>query len=168
MSRRRLATSVMAVVVAGLAIGCGRIGYDEREDDVDAMADGIGPTDADPTDADPTDALAACPTGTVELCSGSPVCIELTERGYDTWTNAVAACAAVGRRLCTGAEWDLACPCAPALVDMFDDQGGSAAEWEWVAEESGGTAHKRGYTSCADQSTHVVTDPYDFRCCVDR
>ncbi len=160
-----------AIVVAGVAVGCGRIGYDARgsDDDPDAAADAAA--DALATDAlavDATDALAACPNGTTELCAGSTVCIEIDERGYDTWTNAVAACAAVGRRLCAGAEWDLACPCAPGLNEMFDDGGGSAAEWEWVAEESGGVAHKRGYSACADQSTHVITDPYDFRCCVDR
>jgi hypothetical protein len=154
-------TSVLVVV----ASACGRIGYDELEvGDTDAEVD--APTDADPVDA--VDALAACPGGTAELCTGSLVCIELTERGYDTWTNAVAACAAVGRRLCTGAEWDLACPCAPSLTDMFNDNGGSSLEWEWVAEESGGIAHKRGYSSCSDQSTHAITDQYDYRCCADR
>lgn len=159
-----------ASVLVMVACACGRIGYDELEgDDTDASADGTGPSDADPVDApDAIDALAACPNGTVELCSGSLVCIEMVERGYDSWTNAVAACAAVGRRLCTGAEWDLACPCAPSLVDMYFDNGGSSAEWEWVAEESGGIAHKRGYASCADQSTHPVTDSYDYRCCADR
>lgn len=95
------------------------------------------------------------------------MCIELAERGYDAWTNAVAMCSSVGRRLCTQAEWDLACPCATSLTEMFNDGGGSTPEWEWTADESGGVAHKRGYTSCADQSTHVVTDPYDYRCCVD-
>ena len=88
--------------------------------------------------------------------------------GADSARPALAACAAVGRRLCTGAEWDLACPCAPSLTEMFNDNGGSGLDWEWVAEETGGVAHKRGYASCSDQSTHVVTDPYDFRCCVDR
>jgi len=167
MGRLRSWVWILAVVTAG----CGRIGYDERnDDDIDAAADGVSRSDADPVDAvdaDP-DALGACPNGTVELCAGNTACIEIDERGYDTWTNAVAACAAVGRRLCTGAEWDLACPCATGLNEMFDDGGGSAQEWEWVAEETGGVADKRGYASCADQSTHVVTDPYDYRCCVDR
>jgi hypothetical protein len=153
------------LVAAMLLAACGRIGYDELTDDTDA-ASADAATDATAIDA--IDALAACPTGTVELCAGSLVCIEQVERGYDTWTNAVAACAAVGRRLCTQAEWDLACPCAPSLTDMFNDNGGSSAEWEWTADESGGVAHKRGYSSCSDQSTHVVTDPYDYRCCADR
>lgn len=159
-------------ILAVVAVSCGRIGYDElTDDDIDAAVDGSPTIDAVSVDADSTDAidaLAACPSGTVELCSGSLVCIELVERGYDTWTNAVAMCASVGRRLCTGAEWDLACPCATSLTDMFNDNGGSSPEWEWVAEETGGVAHKRGYASCADQSTHVVTDPYDYRCCADR
>lgn len=159
-------------ILAVVTVSCGRIGYDERsDDDTDAAETDASPIDAEAIDAaaiDAIDALAACPNGTAELCAGSLVCIEIAERGYDTWTNAVATCSAVGRRLCTQAEWDLACPCAPSLMEMFQDGGGSTLEWEWTADESGGVAHKRGYDSCASQSTHVVTDPYDFRCCVDR
>jgi hypothetical protein len=154
-------------ILASVAVSCGRIGYDERSDD-DTDAETIDSAPIDAIEVDAVDALSACPNGTAELCSGSLVCIEIAERGYDTWTNAVAACAAVGRRLCTQAEWDLACPCAPSLLEMYQDGGGSSLEWEWTADELSGVAHKRGYDSCASQSTHVVSDPYDFRCCVDR
>jgi hypothetical protein len=161
---RRTSFAALVAVLLG-TVGCGRIGYGEPTDE-EADAEVDGAVDAASVDADPTDALAACPSGTVEVCSGSLVCIEIVERGYDTWPRAVSACAAVGRRLCTGAEWDEACPCATSLTEMFNDTAG--LEWEWVAEESEGIAHKRGYGSCADTSTHPVTDSYAFRCCADR
>lgn len=141
------------LMVVALA-ACGRIGYDERPQEVDAPPP--------PIDAPPIDGLPACPAGTTEACPGSTVCIETAERGYTDWTSAGAQCAAQGRRLCTDPEWALACQCAVGLVDMID------AEWEWLAEETGGIAQKRGYMSCDATSTHPITDNYDFRCCADR
>ncbi len=165
----RSLAAVLVVASAAAASACGRIGYDERnDDDPDAASQPVDAPAVDAVDADVSDGLPACPSGSVEVCTGSTVCIEIDERGYDTWTNAVAACAAVGRRLCSQAEWDQACPCATGLNEMFQDGGGSMLEWEWTADESGGVAHKRGYAACGDQSTHAVSDPYDFRCCVDR
>jgi hypothetical protein len=146
-------SGLVTVVALAAVAGCGRIGYDERPLAVDAPA---------VVDAPPLDGLPACPAGTTESCPGSTVCIETAERGYTTWMDAGAQCAAVGRRLCTDPEWALACQCAIGLVDMVD------SEWEWLAEESGGIAQKRGYESCDATSTHPITDSYDFRCCADR
>lgn len=147
---RRHQLLILAVLGAGLA--CGRIGYEERP----------GGVDAPPIDAAVIDGIPACPAGTAESCPGSPVCIEVVERGYIDWTAARDTCAGAGRRLCTDAEWALACGCAAGLVDMTD------SEWEWVAEESGGVAQKRGYESCDAISSHPITDSYDYRCCADR
>jgi hypothetical protein len=156
------APAVLVLVLAVAMVSCGHIGYDELDVEIDAVGD------AEPGDGPGADGLAACPVGTVETCPGSTVCVEVAERGYQPWTDAHDACLAVGRRLCTDAEWALACTCAVGLEEMTDDGAGSALEWEWVAEESGGVAQKRGYDTCDATSTHAVTDPYDFRCCVDR
>lgn len=135
-----------------VAIGCGRIGYDEG-----------GVLEASPSiDAALPDVLAACPAGTTELSTGSPVCIELTERGTLPWTDAGLDCQAAGRRLCADAEWFEACVNAAGLVDMID------LGFEWVAEEAAGIALKRGGDACAVMSSHQVIDPYEYRCCVDR
>jgi hypothetical protein len=144
---------LVTVVALASALGCGRIGYDERPLGIDAPP---------VIDAPPIDGLPACPAGTTESCPGSTVCVETAERGYATWMDAGAQCAAQGRRLCTDPEWALACYCAVGLVDMID------SEWEWLAEETGGIAQKRGYQSCDATSTHPITDNYDFRCCADR
>jgi len=137
----------IAILCMVSATACGRIGYDEVS---------RAPPDATP------DALAACPEGMTEISPGAPVCIELTERGTETWLVAKAQCEALQRRLCADLEWFEACVDATGLVDMID--GG----YEWVAEELDGIAQKRGETACTVMSTHVVTDPYEYRCCADR
>lgn len=166
---------ILAGVCLGSSIvaGCGRIGIDQREAPGDAAAlDGPSAPDA-PADTAPK----VCPADTTELGAGSTTCIEVTERGLASWVDAAAACATVGRRLCTDAEWSLACTQASGLVDMFDDQtgegsgsgsgGGSASNWEWTADMTAGEATKRGYLSCDDLATHGINDgAYDFRCCV--
>jgi hypothetical protein len=40
--------------------------------------------------------------------------------------------------------------------------------FEWVVEESAGVAQKRGPLACTDTSSHVIGDPYEYRCCADR
>ena len=111
----------------------------------------------------PVDAPRVCPADTVAIAPQSTVCIELVQRGYDPWTVARDTCATLGRRLCADAEWLMACETAPTgLMDMV------GPGYEWVAEESGGIAQKRGASSCQDPSSHQVIDPYDWRCCVDR
>jgi hypothetical protein len=158
---------------------CGRIDLDPRELDVDAPVatfDAPAIADADPAapDADPSidarvDAAkaAVCPDDTTPISDGSLVCVEKNERGTDTWTAASDTCNAAGRRLCSDAEWALACANATDLVDMANDGGGTTREWEWVAEMSAGTAWKRGYTACDETASHSVDTPYDYRCCVD-
>ena len=145
----------MRLAVLVLIAGCGRIGIEPR----------IGELDAAVT-PDVTADARVCPADTTELMAGSTVCIEKTERGNDTWTNAKAACEGLGRRLCADAEWLLACDSATGLVDMAND---AASEWEWMAEETGGVALKRGFAACGDMSSHeILVDPYDYRCCVDK
>lgn len=154
----------LAVAAAAAAAGCGRIGYDPTAlDGLDAVA-----VDAADLDGLAIDALPACPTGTVPLCAGAAVCIEVDERGNADWTTARDTCLGAGRRLCADAEWALGCGCEPTLTEMFLDGAGASLEWEWVAEESGGTAQKRGYDSCDATSTHAIVDAYDYRCCADR
>lgn len=126
-----------------LLFGCGRLGYDRVE-----------------ADATP-DAPPVCPADTLPLSPGSQVCIEIVERGTIPWTDAVTSCAGLGRRLCADAEWFEGCVNATGLVDMID------GDFEWVAEESGGVAQKRGSTDCTVMSSHAVVDPYEYRCCVD-
>jgi hypothetical protein len=143
--------------------GCGRVGYERRTGadahDLDAATDAAidAATDAAP---DAIDAyIPVCPTGMTELTVGSTVCIEQVERGNASWTIAKLDCEMLGRRLCADAEWYLGCTDAAGLVDMID--GG----FEWVAEEAAGVAQKRGPNACTDISSHVVVDPYEFRCC---
>lgn len=138
------------LVAAALTAACGRIGYDA------------------PVDIDAVDSLAACPGDMLPLCADALVCIEIAERGYTDWVTARDTCQSLGRRLCSDAEWALGCTCEPALTEMYNDGAGSTLEWEWLLEESGGVAWKRGYQTCDSTSTHPITDSYDYRCCSDR
>jgi hypothetical protein len=153
--------------IAGLCViaGCGRFGYDPRSDAAvttpDALADAAHDARLDaPIDTAIDAYIPVCPTGTTELTAGSDTCIELTEHGTDTWTNAKAICEGQGRRLCADAEWFLGCTNATGIIDMTD------LGWEWVAEEASGVAAKRGDDLCTSMSSHVITDPYEYRCCV--
>ncbi len=129
-----------ALLVIG---GCGRIGYEDR-----ALT--------------APDAPRTCPSGSTEIEPGSNVCIEIVERGTVPWTDAKTDCESLGRRLCADAEWFTGCVNAAGLVDMID--GG----YEWVAEEAGGVAQKRGSTDCTVMSSHAIVDPYEYRCCADK
>jgi hypothetical protein len=145
-------------VWAALASACGRLGFDAQGPrPIDGSVDGAteGPADA-------AIDTAGCPVDMTAIAPGGAVCIELAQRGIATWTNAMAACTTRGRRLCGDAEWHTACLMATGLSGMVGD------DYEWVAEESGGFAQKRGATSCEDKSTHeILVDPYGYRCCVD-
>jgi hypothetical protein len=141
---------------------CGRIGIDERQLRMDAptsdATDDAPMLDA-PDDAKPDMMIAlACPADMARLSPTSDTCIELADRVPEIWLDGKAICTNLGRRYCTDAEWFEACENATGLVGMVGD-------YEWVAEESGGIAQKRGSSSCDDPSSHVITDPYPFRCC---
>lgn len=132
--------------LAIVAAACGRMGFEARIAELDAGVD----------------VPAACPSDTTELAPDSAVCIEKQQR-RDTWTKAKAACASIGRRLCADAEWALACDKATGLESMI------GPDWEWVAEEAGDVAQKRGFSACTDTSAHeIFVDPYEFRCCVNK
>ena len=145
-----------------LLAACGRIGIDERPVDGDAPT---GPDAKIDTMIDATidvavDAALACPSDMTQLSSSSSVCIELADRGDMPWLTGKALCEGLGRRYCTDAEWFEGCTTATNLVDITSNG------WEWVAEEAGGIAQKRGGSgSCNDMTTHQVIDPYGVRCC---
>ena len=137
--------SVLAIIM--LMSACGRLGYEERR------AEDAG------NDASP-DANPVCAADTTEIMVGSSICIEIAQRGSATWTNAKASCMSLGRRLCADAEWFTGCVNATGLTSTTDD-------WEWLAEESGGVALKRGSGACTATSSHeIFVDPYGYRCCV--
>ena len=132
---------------------CGRIGIDEHLPSTsDAQTDGV-------IDAFIIDAAPACPADMTRLSASSMVCIELADRGPMIWLDGKAVCEAAGRRYCADAEWVDACTNATGLVQMTGD------DYEWVAEMNGGVAEKRGAADCADLGSHVITDPYEVRCC---
>jgi hypothetical protein len=135
--------ALLAVVVATLGAGCGRIGLD-------------------PHAADAKVRQGECPSGMLEIAGAGEACIESAERGNAPWTEARDTCAGLGRRLCTATEWAAACAGTAGLIDMADD---AVPEWEWLAAEDGGIAEKGGYAACDDTGTHPVVDPYDYRCC---
>ncbi|MBX3161270.1 MAG: hypothetical protein KF773_35235 [Deltaproteobacteria bacterium] len=139
-----------ALVVVALSVAaCGRIGYDEV----------AGPAVIDAPPVAPT-----CPADTAPIHEGANVCIEKATRGTATWLLANDACTALGRRLCEDAEWLTACEMATGLMDMA---GGTDSTWEWMADNDGVTAQKRGLDACTDTSSHEIdSGDYDFRCCV--
>jgi hypothetical protein len=140
--------SLGAVLTVVAVAACGHIGFDDRD---------VG--------GDP-DAAAGCPPDMVRIEASTDVCVEKSERGYETWTQAEATCLGLGRRLCAGAEWLIACLNAPGVIDMANDGNGADPEWEWFAGEEGGVAEKGGFELCEDTSSHPVVDPYDYRCCL--
>ena len=150
------------MVVFVCIAGCGRLGYDERRSDAAAEVVDVGSIDA-PLDGASIDGPAVCPVGSAEIAVGSTVCIELAQRGTLTWTNAKADCEAINRRLCADLEWYAGCLNTPGIMDLF-------INYEWVAEEAGGVALKRGGAApCETMSSHeIFVDPYGYRCCVDK
>jgi hypothetical protein len=131
---------VVTVAVAGAlaAGGCGRIDY-----------------------VPDAPSAQGCPPETVVVDDGTATafCIDRLERDETSWTAAHVQCATSGGFVCAHLQWERACEVVgPELVDLHDD-------WEWVAEGDGTIGEKRGYESCTSTSTHVVSDPYPYRCC---
>ena len=125
-------------LLALLALGCGRLRYEQRQ----------------------------CPSGMIEVApdAGSPMfCIEIAEREALPWNDGRAICEGMGRRLCTEPEWADACVIAgPSLQTMTDG-------WEWTVEiVADMEARKRGDGSCDAISSHIISDPYPYRCCAGR
>ncbi len=112
-----------------------------------------------PVDAPDDMAALACPADMTRLSPTSNVCMDINSRGQAIWLDGKALCQGLGRRYCTDAEWFEGCTNAVGLVDIAGDG------YEWVAEESAGVAQKRGAADCDDASAHVITDPYEVRCC---
>jgi hypothetical protein len=146
-------TRRFALLLLAASAACGRLNYDALEEPPP-----IGAADAPSS--------GACPADTAPIEPGAAVCIELAERGTTTWVAANDACANLGRRLCRDAEWAVACEKAVGLADMA---GGADTTWEWMLEQDGTLALKRGIDVCTDTSSHEIANgDYDFRCCVDR
>ena len=103
---------------------------------------------------DPSD-LRACPVDTVVA---GDACVETSERGVAAWADARNACAAMGRRLCSGQE----------LIGACLDGGLSAAtdDAEWVAD----LYHTAGTTalgaSCVQSAVATFTAVQPYRCCL--
>lgn len=153
-----------ALVFLILTAACGRIGIEARSGQTP------DPDAADVPDGSRLpDSPAVCPVGTVAIADGSSVCVEQAERGTETWTTAKTTCEGLGRRLCKDVEWASACNNASGLVNMFNDEGGSNLNWEWVDDlVATDVAGKRGYDACDATSAHeIFVDPYDYRCCLD-
>lgn len=128
----------LAWISALLVLGCGRVGYDERE----------------------------CPAGMVLVVEAGPApfCIESAQSvSYQAWTDAEAACTARGRRLCWEQEWEAACVAVGDQLDgMLDDW-----EWT-AERLGGPQARKRGGDTCEGLSMGEVTTGLRYRCCTDR
>lgn len=152
--------ALLAITAMG---ACGRMNYDAlNSSDVDG---GLPPTDAASTPlADATVADAEPPPADMSLVPGDPSSfyIDNAESGSASWLMAVEICAADGKRLCTGVEWDAACfAIGTELVGMDPVTG-----YEWVAELDGTDAYKR--YGCGEVATHNFdSDPYEVRCCRD-
>lgn len=104
---------------------------------------------------------AACPADTflVAPATAAFYCIERNDRVAAPFETARTTCLDEGRHLCTDDEWRVGCDLGGAMfLDLADD-------WEWVdLLIDAATAKKRGYT-CGDTSSHVIADPYPYRCC---
>ena len=108
-----------------------------------------------------------CPSGYV--CVDGSFCIQEDEGGYSNWYDAITECNEMDGRLCTYAEWYLACTQNEAgtisLNYMTDG-------WEWVSDASKGieTAEAMivGDRECTDNSSTSVYSYVYFRCCADK
>ncbi len=95
------------------------------------------------------------PTGTRPVLDSL---IETDERGGDIWVNAILACDAIGRRLCTGQELIAACSLG-ILNDATDDT-------EWTGELStGGFAMVVLGSTCTSTTTGAFAAAHAYRCC---
>jgi hypothetical protein len=134
---------------------------DSGRSDAGALSDsGAGREDAGLADAGAADAGDfTCPAGTLEFSLGYPFCIERDQSTPLDHPTADAACAARGLVLCTGDEFDTACPSGELLVT--DDN------WEWVADlVDPGQAEKRIVSACGEVATNDLGALYQFRCCL--
>jgi hypothetical protein len=134
---------------------------DSGRSDAGAAADsGAAREDAGAADAAAADAGDfTCPPGTLAFSLGYPFCIERDQSTPLDHPTADAACADRGLVLCTGAEFDTACPSGELLVT--DDN------WEWVADlVEPDQAEKRIVSACGEVATNDLGALYQFRCCL--
>ncbi len=159
-----------SMVALLLLVGC-RADYDARERGDDTGPDGSVDASDAPTDAEiDTPVPLFCPQGLLEIISMPAACIEKDEHGLADHTDATAACAALGLRLCTGVEWVAACGDGTEVKEMFNDVDGTEPRWEWVSDLiEPDSAYKRGERSCDHVSSFLRVGPtYDYRCCADK
>lgn len=111
------------------------------------------------------DLRRACPSGTVLV--NDQYCIEPTEHGSGDYFQAGLACAASGLRLCTWAEFVLACDRSLEL-----QLTGMTNSWEWTNNTSNEDNSGRiaGLNSCVSAGNWLSTgsSPIAYRCCYTR
>lgn len=111
------------------------------------------------------DLRRACPSGTVLV--NEQYCIEPTEHGSGNYFQAGLACASSGLRLCTWAEFVVACDRSLEL-----QLTGMTNSWEWTNNTSNEDNSGRivGLNSCVSAGNWLSTGsgPIAFRCCFTR
>jgi len=112
-----------------------------------------------------------CPAG---FSAGSrQYCVADSSRAPLDMLQANLACAAIGARLCTWAEWVNACRTRPGFM-------GTVLDYEWVDHAANHTDRAKRVGFGVDGSVDVLgtgcqfgghaphTEPWRFRCCMDR
>ena len=111
------------------------------------------------------DLRRACPSGTVLV--NEQYCIEPTEHGSGDYFQAGLACAASGLRLCTWAEFVVACGRTLEL-----QLSGMTNSWEWTNNTSNEDNSGRivGLNGCVSAGNWLSTGsgPIAYRCCYTR
>ncbi len=108
-------------------------------------------------------ALRTCPNGMTAV--NDQFCIENQLRGLTEFGNAVNACAALGRRLCTWGEFIAGCQRRTALNITT-----SSSDWEWTnsSANEANSVRTMKMTNCAQGSTRLMDVASPYRCCMSR
>jgi hypothetical protein len=110
------------------------------------------------------DALIACPPEMAAV--NGQFCVERAQRPSAIMPDAVAACAAQGKRLCTWGEFVAACQRRTALGLL-----NPSSDWEWTgnsANEENSVRMVR-LANCTSAGTRFLTGPAGpYRCCLSR
>lgn len=109
-----------------------------------------------------------CPAGFVSV--NDEYCIEIDERVNQSWTYAAEYCIwTMDARLCTTAEWRVACTHSAelGLINMAN------SNWEWTDDGNGDDNNNMtiiGHSYCSELSDNSVNEMngYSFRCCKSR
>ena len=110
--------------------------------------------------------LRPCPAGSV--AANGQFCIDTQQNATPSdWFVAAADCGARGMRLCSWAEYHVACSTSGAL-----GLAGMVGDWEWIGSacNEDGSARIVGGSACASTACALATGNTDriHRCCADR